>query len=91
MSCCHHNHVDTSKPQKGNLSNLAYLELLSKIEEHQKHAEAHHKKEQWKCKYLFHDWHEIIDDDYDKHAVCHRCGKYKPNNTYRSPTYYHGY
>jgi len=75
MSCCHCNH--SNKPYKGNLSNLAYLELLSKIDDFKTHAERVHKKEQWKCKYFFHDWRDIIDDDYERHQVCHRCAQYK--------------
>jgi len=86
MSCCHcnHKHVEPTKPPQGRLSNLDYLDLLSRIEEIRAHAERVHKKEQWKCKYLFHDWRDTVDQDYDTHAFCHRCGKYKPTSRYVS-------
>lgn len=76
--CCHHKHVEPTKPAQRGLSNLDYLELLSKIEEMRAHAKNAHEKEQWKCKYFLHDWRKVVDGDYDTHALCHRCGKYKP-------------
>ncbi len=85
MSCCSCNRAAPTKPPRRGLKNLEYLELLSKIDQMVAHAKEHHLKEQWKCKWLFHDWRKVTDADYDTHAVCHRCGKYQPTS-YANPS-----
>jgi hypothetical protein len=78
MSCYYCSYKEITKPPQRSLSNLDYLDLLSQIDEIKAHAKRVHEKELWKCKYLLHDWRKIIDRDYDTHAICHRCAKYKP-------------
>lgn len=81
MHCCHrhHKYIEPTKPEQRGLSNLDYLELLNEIEDMRRHAEQAHKRSQWMCN-LFHDWRKVVDREFDGHAVCHRCGKYKPTS-----------
>lgn len=78
--CCQHQRVAPTKPEQRGLTNLAYLELLDTIDEMKVHADRVHKRWQWICRYFWHDWRKVVDDEYDTHAVCHRCGKYQPTS-----------
>lgn len=78
--CCHHKKVkEPTKPEQGSLNNLAYLELCTEVKEAQIHATKYHPNDLWKCGFA-HSWIKIIDQDYDTHRVCERCGKYKPTS-----------